>query len=496
MTQNILVPALGAAVLLGIPAYVRLVRGRVFATWGFVILVLSMPGLLAAHRHLADWVAPFSRAAVDGAFAWGIAAAGLHLAALARARLRPRAFRWLVSIPGMATIAAGTLAGAWLLLVLPLRVAFSRTGFVPGLDAIAWLDLLPFAVAALSVATSLGAVEETVRFAVGADPDAPGPGAREMDTGAGSARPLRLDTGTPTGDAGSDAADGARDGGASDGDERPERAERARGSRRRETAPRLPRVPVERIRSRRRSRRPPPDRSTLRVAQITDPHLGPWQPVARLRKRIAALLDREPDLVLLTGDFLTMEGAGTPGALAEALSPLRGAPGRCFAIFGNHDHECPDEVRHAMAVNGVRLLVDEEAVVETRVGPVQIVGADFVGRGRRRHLRDLVARLPRRDGHLRLLLLHDPSAFAHLPPGEVDLALSGHTHGGQVGLVSVGLDWTVLRRSPFPDHGLFAHGPSRLYVHRGTGFYGFPLRIGVPGEHSVLELSPPRPRAA
>jgi predicted MPP superfamily phosphohydrolase len=73
--------------------------------------------------------------------------------------------------------------------------------------------------------------------------------------------------------------------------------------------------------------------------------------------------------------------------------------------------------------------------------------------------------------------------------------LSGHTHGGQVGLVSFGLDWTVLQRSRWPDHGLFARGRSRLYVHRGTGFYGFPLRVGVPGEHSVLELEWARPVA-
>ena len=59
-----------------------------------------------------------------------------------------------------------------------------------------------------------------------------------------------------------------------------------------------------------------------------------------------------------------------------------------------------------------------------------------------------------------------------------------------LGLVSLGFDWTVLSRSPWPDHGLFGHGKSRLYVHRGTGFYGFPLRIGVPGEASVLELVP------
>ena len=61
---------------------------------------------------------------------------------------------------------------------------------------------------------------------------------------------------------------------------------------------------------------------------------------------------------------------------------------------------------------------------------------------------------------------------------------------GQVGLVSLGVDWTVLARSRWPDHGLFARGRSRLYVHRGTGFYGFPLRVGVPGEASVLEVVP------
>jgi uncharacterized protein len=76
----------------------------------------------------------------------------------------------------------------------------------------------------------------------------------------------------------------------------------------------------------------------------------------------------------------------------------------------------------------------------------------------------------------------------HVPDGAADLVLSGHTHGGQLGLVSMGLAWTVLSRTRWPDHGLFAHGTNRLYVHRGTGFYGFPLRIGVPGEASVLEV--------
>jgi predicted MPP superfamily phosphohydrolase len=259
----------------------------------------------------------------------------------------------------------------------------------------------------------------------------------------------------------------------------------------------LRRLPLERHRHRHRHRPPPPPaRRPLRLVQIADPHLGPWQSVAALRRRIERLLAHDPDLVLLTGDFLTMEGQGTPGALAQALAPLQRMPGRCIAVLGNHDHESPREVRAALAACGVTLLVDDATIVDTPVGPVQIVGADWVGRGCRDHLQALLARYPRRPGHLRLLLLHDPRGFRFVPKGGVDLTLSGHTHGGQIGLVSVGLDWTVLSRSRWPDHGLFGHGPNRLYVHRGTGFYGFPLRIGVPGELSVLEVLPGAPHVA
>ena len=185
-----------------------------------------------------------------------------------------------------------------------------------------------------------------------------------------------------------------------------------------------------------------------------------------------------------------MEGAGSPGSLERALAPLRRFEGRSFAIFGNHDHESTDEVRSAMTTNNVRLLVDEAAEVETPAGPVQLVGSDYVGRDCREHLLGLLERFPRRRDLLRLLLLHDPLGFQYLPVGSVDLTLSGHTHGGQVGLVSLGFDWTVLSRTAWPDHGLFGRGSNRLYVHRGTGFYGFPLRVGVPGEASLLEILP------
>jgi predicted MPP superfamily phosphohydrolase len=429
--------------LAGVPLFALRTRGRTYAIFALVTLGFAMPGALATQALLTGWVAGAWAGVVDAGFLWGALATVAHFVALVRARLRSRAWRALVSIPAQTFVAASFLAGLFQLALLPVRGLLWLGDASAALAALRWLDPLPYALALLSVATSARPRREWVR--------------------------IRLD--------GTSLACGSL--------RAPEGRLRLDGP---SLAPAFRRAPLERHR-----RRPPPPASgrVLRIVQISDPHLGPWQSVGRMQRRIERLLASGPDLVLLTGDFLTMEGSGSPGALAEALAPLRRAAGRCYAIFGNHDHEAPGEVRAALDANGVRLLLDEEALATTPAGAVQILGADWAARDRRARLRALVERHPRRAGFLRLLLLHDPSAFHDLPDGAADLVLSGHTHGGQIGLVSLGLDWTVLSRSRWPDHGLFARGATRLYVHRGTGFYGFPLRLGVPGEVSVLELVVP-----
>jgi predicted MPP superfamily phosphohydrolase len=227
----------------------------------------------------------------------------------------------------------------------------------------------------------------------------------------------------------------------------------------------------------------------LTVVQITDPHLGPFMSEARLRAICQRAVDQDPDLVLLTGDFFTMEAQGTPGCLGRALAPLKALEGRAYACRGNHDHEAPRMVAEGLAEAGVVLLNDAAAVVETPAGPVQIVGIDHRWRGRAEAFREIAARYPRVPGALRLVLLHDPSAFDQLDPGQGDLVLSGHTHGGQVGAVSFGGRWTfVSALFRIPDHGLWSRGPDRMYIHKGTGHYGFPLRLGVPGEESLLRI--------
>jgi predicted MPP superfamily phosphohydrolase len=234
----------------------------------------------------------------------------------------------------------------------------------------------------------------------------------------------------------------------------------------------------------------------LRMVQITDPHLGPFMSVARLRSICERAVAQDPDLVLLTGDFLTMESQETHAHLANALAPLAALRGRVFACHGNHDHEAPELVARALAEVGATLLVDDATLVETEAGPVQIVGMDFHFARRAERMAAVCARHPRVPGALRLVLLHDPGAFRHLPEGEGDLVLSGHTHGGQLGLVSLGLSHTIIRLFvDMPDHGLWARGPDRLYVHRGTGHYGFPLRLGVPAEESLLRVHLPVLRA-
>ncbi len=240
---------------------------------------------------------------------------------------------------------------------------------------------------------------------------------------------------------------------------------------------------------RHRPKTAPPEQRPLKIVQITDPHIGPFMSVARLRKICERAAARQPDLILLTGDFLTMESQSDPELLSSALQPLKAMRGRTFACLGNHDLEAPRTVQQALASADIQLLVDEQARVQTEAGPIQIIGANFVWRDREAHLAELDAAHPKLEDHRRLLLLHDPGAFAQMPPGGADLVLSGHTHGGQLGLLSLGLSSTAVSAfSSIPDHGLWARGQDRLYVHRGTGHYGFPLRIGVPAEQSLLNV--------
>ena len=445
-----LFPFLAAVTWLAVPLYAAFARGRFYAIFSAVLMSFALPGALVLHARLRAVVPELAVVPIDLLFAYSMAAAGLQFAHLVRARMRSSAFRWLVSVPGQTFIAGGMLSGPWVLALLPVRWLFGALDWQAALVPLTFVEAIPLGVAIASVATSVAARPETVRIALSRE----GPKRFSRVPVERVRGPIAAAPRAPV------PASAPAPGAASTGAVSPSTV-----------SPDAPAL-----------RRP------LRLVQLTDTHLGPWQSVERLRRRVARLMAHEPDLVALTGDYLTMESMGTPGCLVRALEPLAPYADRCVAIFGNHDYEAPDHVRDAMAKLGIRLLIDEEACFETPAGRVQVVGSDYLSEQHAERLAALLARHPRRADHLRLLLLHDPFGFHALPDDDVDLVLSGHTHGGQVGLVSLGIDWTFLSRTRWPDQGLFARGASRLYVHRGTGFYGFPLRVGVPAEHSLLEI--------
>jgi predicted MPP superfamily phosphohydrolase len=369
----------------------RMLRGRLYATFGAVVLGI--------HTLLAIGQAPaFARI-------WPLYAAlqlvtVLHFLALVRPAMRPRWYRALISVPASWFVAGTFLGMPWAIV--------SAIGFHP------YWPWLPYAVAFIGLVDSLIVREEVVDVVL---------------------------DGTPL--------DGLR------------RA--ARGTQ--------------------RSARP------LRIVQITDPHLGVFMSVERLQWLCERAVARKPDLILLTGDFLTMESQSDARHLAQALAPLRAYEGRVFACRGNHDLEAPRIVADALTQAGVRLLIDESVTLTTEAGPVEVLGIDFRFQERAAHVDGVMQRHPRKPGVLRVALLHDPGAFRHVPDGSADLVLSGHTHGGQVGLLWLGIEATIVSAlTGMPDHGFWGIGSNRLYVHRGTGHYGFPLRVGVPAEHSVLQV--------
>lgn len=228
----------------------------------------------------------------------------------------------------------------------------------------------------------------------------------------------------------------------------------------------------------------------LRVAHLSDIHVGGGMTRARLQRMAELVNGARPDIVLHTGDFLTHREGDFDTPLYEALAKIR-APHGQWACPGNHDYDDVVRFTRRLGDAGVTLLRDRMRTLEVAGQPLEIVGTDFVF-ARERHQEiyaRLFAALPARDGAPRILLNHDPRNFFAIPDDAADLVLSGHTHGGHVG-VQLGADraLTVVGLVGIPDQGLFARRDMRLFVTRCVGFYGYPMRVGIPPEIALLRL--------
>ena len=238
----------------------------------------------------------------------------------------------------------------------------------------------------------------------------------------------------------------------------------------------------------------PPALDGLRLAHLSDIHVGGAMNRERLLHMARLTNNARPDLVVHTGDFLTHRRGDFDAPLYEALARIR-APYGQWACLGNHDFDAPERLVRRLDRAGVTVLRDTVVTVSVWGQPLEIAGLDYVfgDRARGAWYTELMRGWPSRTATPRILLNHDPRAFALLPAACAHLVLSGHTHGGQVGV-----QWgkasalTVVGLLGIPDQGVFQRREMTLYVTRCVGFYGYPMRLGIPPEIALLTLRAPR----
>jgi predicted MPP superfamily phosphohydrolase len=236
----------------------------------------------------------------------------------------------------------------------------------------------------------------------------------------------------------------------------------------------------------------PPGLDGLRMVQISDLHAGPLvQPEQVQRWRRMAEGER-PELLLITGDMVDSL-PGEVGAVVEAFRDFR-APLGCFAILGNHDYFTdPRPIWRAMQGIGIQFLENRNALVTRKADTLALLGLQDP-MAKHGHFRDIAYGLGPRpdlavqgipDGAWRLCLSHRPSDWHLARRTGAPLTLSGHTHGGQVNLIP-GISSAILLGQY--TQGLYHQGAQSLYVNRGLGVVGLPIRVGAPPEITVITL--------
>lgn len=239
----------------------------------------------------------------------------------------------------------------------------------------------------------------------------------------------------------------------------------------------------------------PPGLDGLRVAQLSDLHLGPQTSRRFLARVVAATADAAPDLVVLTGDLVDDRAEDAAG-VAAWVAQLRDAahpPLGVVAVPGNHDvYAGWPAVADAFArLAPMHVLVNDALVVRRGDAALAVVGTGDPAGGRGGGPGGAGPDLPRAFRHVTrgmpvLALAHNPALFAPLQAYAPALTLSGHTHWGQLALPRRG--WSLA--SPFQEFAMggYVRGRSLLYVHPGTGFWGLPFRLGAYPEVAVVTL--------
>ncbi len=246
----------------------------------------------------------------------------------------------------------------------------------------------------------------------------------------------------------------------------------------------------------------------LKIVQISDIHTGSFDEHRAVEHGIERILHQEADIILFTGDLVNNVADEVDDRFKAIYSRLK-APMGVYSTLGNHDYgdyvawpsdtakrENLERLKNIHAGVGWRLLMNEHIVLERGEDRIALIGienwsakANFPKYGDMRKATDGLAE---KNVPFSILLSHDPSHWR----GEVldsykdvDLMLSGHTHGMQFGVDSKWFKWSPVQYVYDEWAGLYQEGKQRLYVNRGFGFLGYPGRLGVLPEITVFELT-------
>jgi uncharacterized protein len=257
----------------------------------------------------------------------------------------------------------------------------------------------------------------------------------------------------------------------------------------------------------------PAELDGITIAQLSDIHMSGYMPRSQVRRAIDMANDLGADLAVVTGDFIT--SAGDP--LEECIEEIRrlSAPLGVYGCNGNHEiyADAEDRAQESFAQSGMKLLRHQNALISYRGAQLNLIGVDYQRErapgGRRISTLAGVEPLVRKDLP-NILLSHNPNSFNRAAELGIELSLAGHTHGGQIQVEILDHRLSPARfitdyvaglymRPLFTPaktvasqkflHATTLHGPhAAIYVNRGLGTVGAPVRLGVPPEISLLTL--------
>jgi predicted MPP superfamily phosphohydrolase len=241
----------------------------------------------------------------------------------------------------------------------------------------------------------------------------------------------------------------------------------------------------------------------MRIGQLSDIHAGSFFNKTAVKGGVEMFLKEKPDVIFFTGDLVNNESTEV-NEYFDIFRKLK-APFGVYSVTGNHDygdyHQWDSleakrknfkDLIEAHRLMDFKLLMNEHRYLEQGGEKIAIMGIENWGAGRfSKYGKMEKAYAGTDEAPVKLLLSHDPSHWdAQVRPlyADVDIAFAGHTHGFQFGIELGGIKWSPSQYVYKQWAGLYQQGSQFLYVNRGFGYLGYPGRIGMPPELTIMEL--------